>query len=73
MPSGTSSFLFVSIYIVCNAQCRGTTAGLRSDTDKWLGSYEDATNMANETLSSIQVSCEFLGPLESLAVLSNCG
>jgi len=29
-------------------------SGLRSDTDKWLGSYEDATNMANETLSSIQ-------------------
>ncbi|DBA91860.1 hypothetical protein WJX77_007929 [Trebouxia sp. C0004] len=29
-------------------------SGLRTDTDKWLGSYEDATNMANETLSSIQ-------------------
>ncbi|DBB14281.1 TPA: hypothetical protein ACH3X3_001219 [Trebouxia sp. C0006] len=54
MPSGTSSFLMVSVFFVCNAQCRGTTAGLRSDTDKWLGSYEDATNMANETLSSIQ-------------------
>ncbi len=50
----------VSVFFVCNAQCRGTTAGLRSDTDKWLGSYEDATNMANETLSSIQVSCESL-------------
>ncbi len=73
MPSGACTFLFVSIFFVCIAQCRGTTAGLRSDTDKWLGSYEDATNMANETLSSIQVSCELLGPLEALAFSSNCG
>ncbi len=51
------SFVFGRKALVYNAQCRGTTAGLRSDTDKWLGSYEDATNMANETLSNIQVSC----------------
>lgn len=29
--------------------------GLRSDTDKWLGSYEDATTLANDALGSIQV------------------
>lgn len=30
-------------------------AGLRSDTDRWLGSYEDATTLANDALGSIQV------------------
>lgn len=29
-------------------------SGLRSDTDKWLGSYEDATTLANDALGSIQ-------------------
>ena len=30
-------------------------AGLRSDVDKWLGGYEDATALANDALSAIQV------------------
>ncbi|KAL3132216.1 hypothetical protein ABBQ32_008806 [Trebouxia sp. C0010 RCD-2024] len=29
-------------------------SGLRSDTDKWLGSYEEATTLANDALGSIQ-------------------
>lgn len=34
-------------------------AGLRSDTDRWLGSYEDATTLANDALGSIQVHPPF--------------
>lgn len=33
---------------------RNMPSGLRTDTDTWLGSYEGATNLANEILSSIQ-------------------
>lgn len=29
-------------------------SGLRSDVDKWLGGYEDATALANDALSAIQ-------------------
>lgn len=40
--------------------------GLRTDTDTWLGSYEHATSLANEVLSSIQViTCLQLQPKEA--------
>lgn len=38
------------------------SAGLRSDTDKWLTSYEDATTLANDALGSIQVHYVSLMP-----------
>ena len=40
---------------------RSDLAGLRSDIDKWLGGYEDATALANDALNGIQVNaCLFV-------------
>ena len=52
VPEKLSLTIFATVHLAYSADF----AGLRNDSDKWLGNYENATNLANETLSSIQVS-----------------